>query len=413
MSSAQKVNPDGSFPSCKASEDMIFGINGWIYEYWEWNSAFQFTAADEITDMDNAFKKRGINLIMVPVPNRTVKYSEYVDIPKYYNIKFSVPEYTMDWNKMVNDIDKLGVNIVNVLPTVQKYKVGSRGETFYYPRDHHWTTSGAEASSQAVALVIKKMIKEKNIPLKPASGVLKVVKQGYNSGSFGDHYNDKCKNRPPNMDAYKATNTFPKSNLLEDKKPELGIFGDSFGLAGPDNNFSTFMEHYSGLRTVNYSNPGIGPFGSLVGYLADPKINKDLPRFVVVPTLSWLPNDTIIYRQITAEVTGCMHKIQGASKTFKTNTSTYGYTPNLLTQGDWNSIHINLNGDAKQVNLNVVYDDGSSEKLNLVRNANDYYKGDLRNFHVTFSKNKKVKSADISVDALKAFSGEIEMCNMS
>lgn len=411
-SNAQKVNLDGSFPSCKASEDMIFGSNGWIYEYWEWNSAFEFTAGEALMDMDKAFKKRGINLIFVPVPNRTVKYAEYVDIPKYYNIKFSSAEYIIDWNKMVDDIDKLGVNIVNILPTVEKYNISTRGEMFYYPRDHHWTTSGAESSSQAVASAIKKIIKNNNIPLKPTLGVLKVVKQGYNSGSFGDHYSDKCKNKPPNMDAYKAINTISKGGLLENIRPELGVFGDSFGLASPDNNFSTFIEHYSGLRTVNYSTPGIGQLGSLVGYLADPKVNKDLPPFIVVPTLSWLPNDPVMYRQITAEVAGCTHRIQGVATVFKSNTSTYDYTPNILIQNAWNSIHINLDVNAKQVNINVLYNDNTTERLKLIRNSNDYYKGDLKNFYITFNKNKKVKSAAISIDNLKVFSGTVEMCGL-
>ena len=411
-SNAQKVNLDGSFPSCRASEDMIFGSKGWIYEYWEWNSAFEFTTAEAILDMDRAFKKRGINLILVPVPNRTVKYANYVNMSRYYNIKFSSAEYITNWNKMVDQISNLGVNVINILPDIENYKTGIRGEALYYPRDHHWTTSGAESSSQTVALAIKKIIKDNSISLKPVLGALKVVKQGYNSGSFGDHYNDKCKNKPPNMNAYQATNTIPKSGLLENIKPELGVFGDSFGLSSPDNNFSTFIEHYSGLRTVNYSNPGIGQFGSLVGYLADPKISKDLPPFIVVPTLSWLPNDPIIYRQITAEVKGCTHKSQDAATIFKSNTTTYNYAPSTATQSAWNSIHIGLNLDAKQVNIEVRYDDESTEKLTLIRNSNDYYKGDLRNFYITLSKNKKIKSADISIDKFKKFSGTIEVCNL-
>ena len=410
--SAQKINPDGSLPSCKASEDMIFGSKGWIYEPWEWNSSFQFTAVDEIKDMNDIFKKRGLNLFMVPVPARTVKYSNYVDLSKYSNVRFSVFEYKSNWNKMIDDVSNLGVNIVNILPTVEKYNVGSRGEAFYYPRDHHWTTSGSEASSKVVTDAINKMVRSKNSAARPVFGTLKVIKLGFNSGSFGDHYAAKCKNITPRMDAYKATNTPQQSSLLGDKKPNLAIFGDSFGLAAPDNNFSVFIEHYTGLRTINYSTPGIGPFGALVGYLADPKISQQLPSVVVVPIMGSMPNDPVLYRQVTAEVAGCHDKIKESFKSFKSDSNIYKYTPTDLAQAAWSSVHLMLDKDVQKVNMDIHYENNFSEKVSLVRDSNEYYKGDKRNFFIAFQKDKKIDSIDISIDNSTNFSGSIEICKI-
>jgi len=414
QSSAQNINSDGSYAKCDAAGDIVLGKNGWISELWEWNSEYNFTTTNEIVDMNNAFKKRGITIIFVPVPSRAVKYSQLFDSSMSKNvIDFSPSQYASNWNDMIKKTSALGVHIVDLMPALKAYTVSSRGESFFYPRDHHWTTSGAEVSSQVVAQTIKDIIKQNSIPVNFTPGRLSVTKSGFNSGSFGDHYSARCKNKVAPMDAYKAVNTIDSSSLLGDRENQIDIFGDSFGFTNPDNNFSIFLEHYSGLSVTNYSVPGIGNLGSLIGYLADADINRKLPKFIVVPMLGWLPSDASMYRQITAEISGCIRPLKKSLRSYDGSSPNMTYSAENILQDSWYSIHIKFSEDVSKVNLVLKYKDNTTENISLDRGSNNFYKGDKRNFYIALQKSKLLSSAIVTADPTKKVQSKVELCNLT
>ncbi|WP_027483710.1 alginate O-acetyltransferase AlgX-related protein [Deinococcus pimensis] len=383
---------------CDKASYMIFGSggNGWIFEPWEFGDNIALPAVDELKVMQAAFEKRGAQLVMVPVPSRPSKYISKIDLRKYPNLKFSPQTYQTTWEAMIDAARSSGTSVVNLLPNILSYQPGSRGESFFYPRDHHWTTSGAEVAAGQVAAEIKRLIAARGMKLKAEDVSVKVERAGFNSGSFADRYFSLCGTKSDIMPAYKATLTVKGGGLLDDEDAVVGVFGDSFGLASPDNNFAPFLEAKTGLRTVNYSLPGAGSFGSLTGYLADPKFVGKLPKFVVVPFLGSISSDPTVYRQVTAELDGCA---KPASKFTLDGTSDAPFSwANVPALGQRGAVHLHLGAPTQKVELTLGYDDGSTEKVTLNRPGNDWYKGNRTDFYLALAKGRTLKTVSVRAD---------------
>lgn len=399
--------PDGTYVACDSAKYMQFGKQGWIFEPWEFSGGYDPTTTSDLVDMNDAFKNRGVNLVLVPVPGRVYKYASQVDMSKYPNIKFSAQDYKDRWEAMIESVKRDGLTVVNLIPVIDAYKTSNLKETFFYPRDHHWTTSGAQISSNVTSEVISDIVKSKKLNLNSFKGSLTVIRQGYNSGSSGDNFKTLCKSEPDHMPAYQATNKFSNS-LLEDVKTQIFVMGDSFGLASPDNNFATFLESATGLPTANYSVPGAGSFGALTGYLADKNFVSKLPPFVVVPFLTWMPSDPTILRQITAELNGCKTKL--SQTTYTKEAALQMFTPDAINQTSWNLIHIYTNKPTSELKIKVKYVNGDGEEVTFNRSNSNYYKGDRKNFYITLPKNKKIQDLKIEAAKNNLFSGTVEIC---
>jgi alginate biosynthesis protein AlgX len=406
--------------ACAKSSDIdgkgtsqFFDKNGWIFESWEYKDDNQFTASDSLTQLVLALKDRGSNLILVPTPFRTIKYASGVQSDNPIVANFSKSKYIKSWNDMLVATRATGATVIDLLPAVQNYKTSARGETFYYPRDHHWTTSGAEVAAQQVAAAIKQLRSKNSIPLQRETNSITFTSKTELVGSFGEHYATACGNRPPLMKRFDAKLSTGSSNLLTTSKTIVGVFGDSFGQAYPDNNFSPLLENATQLSTTNYSVSGGGPTVALAGYLADAKVRDQLPPFIVVPFQGWVSNNYFDYSQITAALVGCNASRMISTMSDSPTQSAVTFKPKDDPQSkNQRILHVTTSIPTNYFEVRGKYIDGSDLRFEIYRTSADYYKGSRTEFYAILPKAQAVDYATFKIEGSKSFKAKVELCNL-
>jgi hypothetical protein len=427
MTAAQPVSQPLYAP-CAKSGDIdgkgtaeLFSPEGWIFESHEFKSQEVLTSKTlaALTLLAEAFEARGAKLILVPVPTRAIRAAETVDLTRYPQVRFSAQAYTASWNSMVAQARATGITVVDLLPTIVSFKTNTRGEGFFYPRDHHWTMSGMEVAAEQIAAEIDRLAKAQNLSLERQEGSLKVSRSGEFVGSIGEHYAKACGTEVKSMPLYDATYTVESISLLDDVEPLIGIFGDSFGLSfpyntynRPDKNFSVMLEAKTGLPTINNSVSGNGKTATLAGYLADPKLVAKLPPYVVVPFMGGLSNNVFDYGQMRAALLGCSDATRLIKTEFAAPSPKMTFTPKLAAPSTGKSlIHIHTDVPANYLEVRQgTYTDASPLSFEIYRTSAPYYTGSRTDFYSMLADDKTVRSLTVQLDKLAPVSGYIEIC---
>ena len=406
-------------PSCGKSNDIdgkgtaqFFDNNGWIFESWEYQDDYQFTATDSLKELVQTLKARGSSLILVPTPFRTIKYADKVISDNPLVKGFSKVKYKQSWNDMISTARITGANIIDLLPSVQNFKLSSRNEYFYYPRDHHWTTSGAEVAAAQVADLIKKLSSDGKI----LSGKNSISFSGKTEllGSFSEHYLAACGSKLPLIKRFDTKITRNSNSLLGETSTAIGVFGDSFGQAYPDNNFSPLLENKTQMQTTNFSVSGGGPTVALAGYFADAKIRAKLPPFIVVPFQGWISNNFFDYGQITAALVGCDKKRIIGTSDITTLSNINTFTPkDDSTKQAQRILHVTTSVPTNYFEVRGKYSDGSDLRFEIYRTSADYYKGSRTEFYAILPKSQAVDYATFKIEGDKKFKMRAELCTLN
>ncbi|MFB9993239.1 hypothetical protein ACFFLM_14800 [Deinococcus oregonensis] len=419
-----------SYTSCSKSNDIdgkgtyeLFGTQGWIFESHEFkaNEALTSKTLAALTLMAKAFKARGSHLILVPVPTRAIQAANTVNLTQYPQLRFSAPQYAAAWTTMITQARSTGVFVVDLLPPILKFNPSTRGEEFFYPRDHHWTLSGAETAARQVTAQIQAIAQAQRLELQETPGLLEIVQRGEFIGPLGNHYTQACGTKTEPMKRFQARSTVQGDSLLGEVEPLIGIYGDSFGLTYPDNNyaepdtnFASMLEATAKLPTINNSVSGSGKTATLAGYLARPESLDHLPPFVVVPFMGGISNNTFDYGQITAALISC----SGATRLAKTEQASpsarmlFAASSAAPTLGK-SLIHIHTNAPTNYLEVREGrYGDNSALNFEIYRTAAPYYSGSRTDFYSLLSDNKTVSSLVVQLDKQAPISGYVEICSV-
>lgn len=387
----------------------LFGKNGFIFESPEFQDTYEFKGAGQLTLLVNAFRARGSELILVPVPSRAIKYAGGLDLTAYPRLDFSSQKFVQSWEKMIASARGTGAHVVDLLPDILAFKPGARGEDFFYPRDHHWTTSGAEKAAEETAELIAGIIKARQWTLPTKKGTLTFTGGSSFTGSYGNRFESVCGQKLPKMTSYQARYEQEDESLLGDEDAVVGIFGDSFGQGFPDSNFGPLLEYKTGLNTVNYSSAGAGPLLSLYGYLADPGVREKLPKFIVVPFMGWLSNNAFDYNQATAALLSCTDRTRLARVDFPAGQEKISF--GTLPQTDARKlVHIHTNETTNYLEVRGKYTDGSPMRWENWRVSADYFRGSRNDFYSLAAVGRTPLEASIAIDGRKPTAGYAEVC---
>ncbi|WP_019587313.1 alginate O-acetyltransferase AlgX-related protein [Deinococcus apachensis] len=389
----------------------LFGQDGFIFESPEFQDTYEFKGLDQLTLLVNTFRARGSELILVPVPSRAIKYAGSLDLTSYPRLDFSSQKFVQSWDKMIASARGTGAHVVDLLPDILAFKPGARGEDFFYPRDHHWTTSGAEKAAQETADLIAGIIRDRQLELPTKKGTLTLTRGSSFTGSYGKRFEDVCGQKLPQMTSYQARYEEENESLLGDEDDVIGIFGDSFGQGFPDSNFGPLLEYRTGLKTVNYSSAGAGPLLSLYGYLADPRVREKLPKFIVVPFMGWLSNNAFDYNQATAALLSCTDRTRLARVDYPAGQDkiTFGTLPQTAAR---KLIHIHTNETTNYLEVRGKYTDGSPMRWENWRVSADYFRGSRNDFYSLAAVGRTPLEASIAIDGRKPTAGYAEVCSV-
>lgn len=410
ITKASNVTDDSNYtlPLCKGLNESyqgagqpILGTGKVILEEGEADDNFQFTALDNLRRLQDALAKRGVLLIVLPIPTRAYAFSDRVDKSAFPKFTFSNNKYLVGWKTMLRSASGNDVRIINILPGIDSFKRNARNEDFFYTRDPHWTTSGAEVSAKIAAEYIKKLVLQKGIKLNVTDKVANESRGHDLTGIQNNRYRQACKVSTDDLATYKVDVSDKKADLLSEERYEIGVFGDSFGLTSPDNNFAPFLELYTGAKVINYSAQGGGLFGGLLGYLADPKINANLPKIAIIPVASPISNETFLYNSVIDTLDFCKNKVNDASVRLTINNKITSPYLNIKLQ---TSNYAKLEFSSRVSNFNVIetMKDKTVNYIKINRYYSDLYRGPTTQYYIPLGDTTKLSSISIKIEDEKS-----------
>lgn len=98
-----------------------------------------------------ALTPRGIDLVIVLIPEKEQVYREYVPLDAYPGGGDVWPSSVFD--TLAPALAAEGIAVVNLLPVFRE--AAARGELIYWPDDTHWNEAGVQLASETIAHAIK------------------------------------------------------------------------------------------------------------------------------------------------------------------------------------------------------------------------------------------------------------------
>ncbi|WP_083531285.1 alginate O-acetyltransferase [Pararhizobium antarcticum] len=262
---------------------------------------------DTMRDIADALKIKGTELVFVPLPPRGIVQRDKLDtgepIQARYNSKAAIDEFRL----YVQQLKKGGLNTVDVL---QAITTAHAEEDFFYARDHHWTTKGAQLTAKAVGEVVKKLEIYNTLP----HYNFETVQTGtldYISG-MGHEIQSLCGSAiDTEKDAIWSTtrNADDATDLFADQAAEVkpaALVGSSFS-ATPEFNFAGFLSQEVSLDFTNYAENGAEFISSLATLLFSKRFQTEPPPLIVWEAPSYYDVDQTMFkasRQILGAIYG-------------------------------------------------------------------------------------------------------------
>lgn len=290
-------------PLCSAAQTLAGGKGGYIETtthrllyYGGFFSNYNLTLLKApMKRLKEAFAKRGIELLVMPVPHTPMIYGDELDpkspalanfpIAKGYSAKSAQKNY----QTMINEMKALGLNPINLLPTILAFKPGASGEPFYYLNDLHWTSSGADASAQVAAKEIKRLYPKLYASFPRNEIDLSSAGTFPNTG-FSPAIQKACGGEWP-VPQGQLLKVTPKSTdgvgLLDDTAVPIILFGDSF--FGPNRNFDFFLHKYLAVDVLNAGISGGAFYDSMMNYFVQAQPGDSTPKIALWEYLNTLP----------------------------------------------------------------------------------------------------------------------------
>src|SRR6266446_2333604 len=156
----------------KSHAHAVAGIDGWLFlpselrflsvgEFWGKNAAKLSRAtkpedADplpSILDFHEQLKKRGIELLLVPVPPKAAIYPEKI-VPQFNTGEDAAPFL----HRFYDELRSGGVDVLDLSPIFLQHRDSERGEVFC-ETDTHWSGYGCVLAAERIAEKVREKLK--------------------------------------------------------------------------------------------------------------------------------------------------------------------------------------------------------------------------------------------------------------
>lgn len=317
---------------------LMQGKEDWLFRsQQDLQTEFDSTPAayERLREVHDAFKARGIDLVIVYQPTRGMVDRAHL-LPADY-AAYDYGKAVKNFQGMLGRFSQMGYYTPDLSTLSDDDKPA---HDFYFRGDQHWTPYGAQRTAQIVAQTIKQIPAYKDIPRREFETHIsgRLTKNGTLMGLAGQLCNTSYSVQYSDSFATEPKSVAADSELFGDAPlPQITLVGTSH--SGKNYNFDGFLEQNLNVDVLNAAFPGGGLEGSMLQYLGSEDFQKHPPKIVVweFSPLYKLDQD-IIWRQILAMLdNGCEDKpVEIAqSATLQPNTRT-----DLLVNGttgvkDW------------------------------------------------------------------------------
>ncbi|MFZ6771526.1 alginate O-acetyltransferase AlgX-related protein [Undibacterium sp. SXout7W] len=254
------------------------GCDGWLFladELTPYPAAKQnaLARADIVTKLDSVLKKRGIQLVMAVVPDKSrIEHSHLCGLHRSPGFADRVD----DW---ITPLRQQKIEVIDLRVALNE----TPGER-YYRTDSHWNESGADSAARAIAQRLQAL----HLVDKPASPIPSGAIQSRMVERSGDLI--RVANfdglpawlRPP-ADTTQQSTVAPVSVASDDLfgdtgLPTVALVGTSFARAS---NFVPLLSQFLGAPVANMAKDGGDFEGSAMAYLSSKAYQKEPPKVLL------------------------------------------------------------------------------------------------------------------------------------
>ncbi len=261
----------------------------------------------ELARLVRTFNARGTDLMFVVQPTRGVMHRDKILPDHAYG--FDYPRARRNLEHFVGQLRRSGALVPDILPLVDN----PPQDEYFFRRDTHWTPSGARATAEVAATMIRAQpfyaeLPKKQFRTEPGVtivnyGVLDRALRALCHNDFGNQYLRGYRTVPVVEDDAAA--------LFDDQgEPEVVLTGTSNSASRDEEirhfNFDGYLKEFTELDILNYAMQGAGQYGALIEYLHSDDYDPDkAPRLIVweLPASYRLDGESM-YRQLIPAING-------------------------------------------------------------------------------------------------------------
>lgn len=325
-----------------------------------------------IKRLSDLLKERGTELALVYHPTRGLVHASKVPNSAKYDYSAASASY----RQALERLRTAGVIVPDLTPLLNE--TGQEHE-YFFRRDHHWTTYGAQRAARIVAEQLRKQpvygslekqdFINQRVGLLRRNGTLQIAWQRLCGETFADQYVDAFLAEPVGQ----VAGGNQQETLFGSKLPPVVLAGTSFSSLEVNYGFEGYLKEYLGVDILNESLEGSGGYDSLIQYFMSEEFHTQPPKLLVweIPSYHDLNKD-LYYRQMHALIqNGCVGKPVELAKTTRLKSGRNeilfngGGELKTLRSGNYLLEMQFDNPQAKHINATVWYVNGRNERVKI------------------------------------------------
>jgi alginate biosynthesis protein AlgX len=252
---------------------------------------FSDATVENIVKISEALKTKGITLIYVPVPTKSMILTDFLP-EKAKTFGFQPGIANAIYDDVIKRLQTRGVIAVDIASPMRAKAKGTNGDLAFFRTDFHWTAQGAGPAAKEIAhrlaelpdypgkpnfdqapvelpveviqSTMRKIVQRHCRQAIPAAAAHPYKFEAASADIFGE---DQGASTATDIFASKSTNS-------------IALVGTSFSDMGVSN-FAGFLGHYAGLPVENYSISGGNQFGSILSFMTSREFKENKPKYMV------------------------------------------------------------------------------------------------------------------------------------
>jgi alginate biosynthesis protein AlgX len=347
------------------------GLNGTLMYYADLSP--NFFALEGRTQyyaqLDQALKNKGIQLVVSPLPTRTIVYPEMIDQTQATQKNYRPDVARENYRASLRRLWGLNVYTIDLLGAALNHRQSGAKQNLYFARDYHWTSDGTRVYAKAIAQEISKLDSYKS--LKQEKFVNTFLRNENAESRLGFLLEQVCgtKTPPEKMGIYETSRT--GGALLGDDAYPVVLVGSSYS-AEPKYNFEGFLKEALSLNLLNAAISGGGYNASLEAYFLSPAYAKSKPKFIIWEfSASTTPYDQTPLREIIPSVYGdCSagNALLSAKSTMRAGTTSVLQNSSKEIRGAQGFVSLKFaDKTLLKFDLSLKFDDGKQETVQIAR----------------------------------------------
>jgi alginate biosynthesis protein AlgX len=341
--------------------------------------------------LDQALKSKGVQLIVSPLPSRTIVYPEVLDKNQPLQSTYSTDVARENYKKSFQRLTDLGLHTTDLLSTAIKQRQMDDSKNLYFARDYHWTSEGARLYAQAIAREVMKF--EAYISLKKEKFTNTYIRSENTESRLAYLLQTVCGTKTPPEKINVFETTREGGNLLGDDAYPVVMIGSSYS-AEAKYNFEGFLKEALSSNVLNVAVSGGGYNASLEAYLLSEAYSNEKPKFLIWEfAASMTPWEQTSLREIVPSVYGdCTSGTAILENKTSLQEGPTSVLKNTSANVDASKDFVSINFADKTLlnfDLNLKFNDGKAETVKITRSnripnqgqfylkLSDEFKGDL------------------------------------